>query len=197
MEIIVLIPPYTTFSTSSKKPFGQLYIHFTAGAPFYRVKRHEIVAKASEVSFLKNFEEHLQRPYLFRLQLYHIVYEMLMKVPPENFLSQEEIVIDPRIINAMELMTGDFSAIIDNKTISLALGMSCSNVAKLFKRETGISPKHYRVLRRLEWAQELLLNSALSIEQIASQTGYADRYHFSKAFKQLFKIAPVEFRRNH
>ena len=39
-------------------------------------------------------------------------------------------------------------------------------------------------------AQQLLQNTALSLDEVALKVGFSNRYQFSKAFKQFFKISP-------
>ena len=73
--------------------------------------------------------------------------------------------------------------------------MSVSNLCHLFKQETGVSPIRYTMERRLEKALILLGDSRLSMEEIAKKTGFADRYHFSKAFKSRYGQTPVQMRK--
>ncbi|MGG1519708.1 AraC family transcriptional regulator [Paenibacillus oryzisoli] len=47
----------------------------------------------------------------------------------------------------------------------------------------------------LQEAKWQLLNSALSIESLASLLGYQDTTHFSRQFKRWSGLTPSEFRR--
>jgi len=40
-----------------------------------------------------------------------------------------------------------------------------------------------------------LADRHIAIEEIAAETGFADRYHFSKAFKARYGMAPVQLRK--
>jgi AraC-like DNA-binding protein len=45
-------------------------------------------------------------------------------------------------------------------------------------------------------AAQLLLNSDLTISEIALEVGYLSLSHFSSVFRQRFGVSPREFRRN-
>ena len=47
---------------------------------------------------------------------------------------------------------------------------------------------------RVEAAKEMLLESPLSIAEIAARTGFQDGFYFSKKFKQLTGMTPRQYR---
>jgi transcriptional regulator GlxA family with amidase domain len=49
---------------------------------------------------------------------------------------------------------------------------------------------------RLDKVKELLINSSLSISEIAFQTGFESISYLSKKFKQENKITPTLYRQN-
>ncbi len=40
----------------------------------------------------------------------------------------------------------------------------------------------------------MLSHSEISIKDVAEATGFCDRYHFSRVFKQLRGVGPAEYR---
>jgi len=74
-------------------------------------------------------------------------------------------------------------------------GLSRSHFARAFKKSTGVPPHRWLLARRIERAEELLLNSTLPIEQIASRCGFADQSHFTRVFVGFVGVAPGEWRR--
>ena len=76
------------------------------------------------------------------------------------------------------------------------LGISQPYLYSIFKKNTGLSPKQYIDEMRFEKAKRLLLESNLSISQIASSTGFPDSLSFSKFFTQKEKICPTKYRNN-
>ena len=74
-----------------------------------------------------------------------------------------------------------------------SLPISSDYFRKFFKKETGKSPHDYLVEKRMELAKYLLINHYYddsTIKLIASQVGYNDQYHFSKAFKKHTGMCP-------
>lgn len=63
-----------------------------------------------------------------------------------------------------------------------------------FKDYLGISPKQYIMQCRMVFASDRLINSTDSVESIAIDTGYANIYSFSKAFKKYYGESPAEYR---
>ncbi len=133
--------------------------------------------------------------FLLSAKLYDIVFRSLFLIPPECFLSREEEAMDPRIERAIQYINYSLAKSPCNQEISSAVRMSENNFIRVFKKEMGVSPQQYLQMRRIEWSRNLLINSSLSIEEIADSTGFADRYHFSKAFKQITRFSPAAYRK--
>ena len=77
------------------------------------------------------------------------------------------------------------------------LGIGYENFRKMFRREFHMPPHTYLIQKRLNTAKELLLDDTLSIQEIASRTGYPDSFSFSKQFKKYTALTPREFRSLH
>lgn len=68
-------------------------------------------------------------------------------------------------------------------------------LARLFKRETGISLGSYVIQVRIQVAKRLLETTELSVYTIANRVGYANDSYFSKLLKQEVGLAPNEYKR--
>lgn len=79
------------------------------------------------------------------------------------------------------------------KTISTELGMSQYHFARLFKQSTGYSPYQYVIKRRIERAQELMMQEQQSIATIALQVGFASQSQFGRHFKRITGVTPKQF----
>jgi len=84
---------------------------------------------------------------------------------------------------------------IDVETIADHYGMSRSHFAHHFKAVTGLAPAHYLTVLRLEEAADRLSDPQLTLDAVASQTGFANANHFCKVFRRHFYISPGEYRR--
>jgi len=72
--------------------------------------------------------------------------------------------------------------------------MSYSALRKRFREATGESPARYFAMMKMQRAQALLLAGEEPVKQVAARLGFDDPYHFSRRFKQLVGLSPLEFR---
>ncbi len=72
--------------------------------------------------------------------------------------------------------------------------MSPSYFSKYFKRETGHNFVSYVTDSKMEYACLMLLESDMSIIQIANELAYNGANYFSKTFKKRMGVTPTEYR---
>lgn len=84
---------------------------------------------------------------------------------------------------------------ISNAALAERAGMSVEAFIRWFKARTGRTPAAFVTERRVREACRRLAFGEESIEQVAEATGFANRHHFSRVFKQHAGCGPAEFRR--
>ncbi|MFV9684422.1 GlxA family transcriptional regulator [Pseudomonas sp. NY15367] len=84
---------------------------------------------------------------------------------------------------------------IDLNRLAQQAHCSARTLLRRFKQATGLTPGDYLQRLRISVAQQALADSAQSLEQIASEVGFADRATFAKRFKQLCGETPGAFRK--
>ncbi len=84
---------------------------------------------------------------------------------------------------------------IDLNRLAQQAHCSARTLLRRFKQATGLTPGDYLQRLRISLAQQALADSAQSLEQVASQVGFADRATFAKRFKQLCGETPGAFRK--
>ncbi|MCD6121393.1 MAG: helix-turn-helix domain-containing protein [Spirochaetales bacterium] len=100
-----------------------------------------------------------------------------------------------RIINrAKEYIEKNYSEHLTVEDIARTVFISPSYFKHLFKKISGYSFKDYLSRIRLDKAKELLLNSDMSITNIAYEVGYQDSNYFSTLFKKAEGVTPSEYR---
>ncbi|MCI5109767.1 MAG: AraC family transcriptional regulator [Marivita sp.] len=72
--------------------------------------------------------------------------------------------------------------------------LSPSQLHRVFRDETGLSPMVWLRRERINAAKPLLLDRSLTVRKVAESVGYPDPFHFSRDFKKLTGRAPIEFR---
>ena len=68
-------------------------------------------------------------------------------------------------------------------------------IGRLFKKHTGMSVKEYINAKRLERAETLLRETALSVTDISLKTGFNNVTYFNRLFKKHFAVSPSEYRK--
>jgi AraC-like DNA-binding protein/quercetin dioxygenase-like cupin family protein len=72
--------------------------------------------------------------------------------------------------------------------------ISKHHLAHIFKKEVGVAPINYLIMRRMEEAKMMLRDTELSINEIASKLGYENTSYFSQIFKKYMDFSPLHYR---
>lgn len=76
------------------------------------------------------------------------------------------------------------------------VGLSSSYFSHAFKAATGVPPHQWQTDARLKRAQGLLLDTDMSLTQVAAATGFYDQAHFTRMFRQHLGATPAAWRRD-
>ena len=101
----------------------------------------------------------------------------------------------PGVDSALGYMQTVFGRTLNLTEIARHAGLSVSHCCALFREHLGVSPMDYLIHLRLQKACDLLLTTPLTIGEVAQRVGYEDRYYFSRLFRKLQGMPPVEFRK--
>jgi transcriptional regulator GlxA family with amidase domain len=100
------------------------------------------------------------------------------------------------LIEAAALMEANLEEPLSLDEIANLVGVSRRQIERLFKRYVGEVPTKYYLDMRLRRARSLLLQTAMSIMEIAVACGFQSPPHFSKCYRDLFGHTPSAERRN-
>jgi len=88
-------------------------------------------------------------------------------------------------------MAGGFT----RKALALQMGLSPTRFHVVFRNATGRAPMDYVRHLRVQRAQRLLLETALTVAEVGAHIGYHDPFHFSRMFKSAVGQSPASYRR--
>ncbi|URK19114.1 DNA-3-methyladenine glycosylase 2 family protein [Thalassospira sp. GO-4] len=94
-----------------------------------------------------------------------------------------------RLIDQGVLETGSIADLADR------LGVGDRHLRRIFKEHTGVTPQEHAKARRLLRARQLIVDSNLTMIEIADIAGFGSLRRFNDAMKQAYRQAPTAFRR--
>jgi AraC-like DNA-binding protein len=113
-----------------------------------------------------------------------------------RFASSQKIKILPSAIEkAQAFVRQNFATEVDRARLAAASGVSGPYLSKLFREHFGTTPVKYVWDYRLERSADLLRETGLSVSEISYQTGFQNPFHFSRLFRQKYRISPRDFRK--
>ena len=102
--------------------------------------------------------------------------------------------IDDVVQRALMLIALRCHEPLDLKALAVELGVGYSNLRHSFVARVGISPRQHYLNTRIQKAQDLLLNTAKSVKEIAEILGFESASHLSKQFKIRIGRSPSDWR---
>ena len=78
---------------------------------------------------------------------------------------------------------------------SKVIGFSQWHFSRCFKAEFGRSPHRFILEHRIRHAKALLLNSRLTLAEIALESGFADQAHLGRSFNRHVGLSPGRWQR--
>ncbi len=113
----------------------------------------------------------------------------LSMVVKENRYSSEAIILK----NHLDSNT---NRIVASEELSKLIFRSKDYCQKLFLREFNTTPYAYQLEQKIQIAKNLLLNSQISVGEIAEKVGYSDIHYFSNLFQKKCGLRPLAYRKN-
>lgn len=84
---------------------------------------------------------------------------------------------------------------ISREAVAAVVHLNPDYVARLFKKETGLTLNSYIVKKRIKLATQLLAYTEVPVGDISVSLGYSSFSHFTKIFKESQGVTPSEYRR--
>lgn len=112
---------------------------------------------------------------------------------PDMFVSQEEhsLISLPEIMDELDQGFADELSLAD---LARRHHVSTSYLSRSFREYVGMSPMQYITQSRLTHAKHLLMDTNLSVVDVASRCGFKDPSNFIRRFKAQFSLSPLQFR---
>lgn len=100
----------------------------------------------------------------------------------------------PKLATILRRMEANIEEPIPPGLLAQEAGMSTRQLERLFRRYLDRSPKRYYMELRLGKARNLLLQTDMSVIDVALACGFASPSHFSKCYRALYRTTPYRER---
>lgn len=100
----------------------------------------------------------------------------------------------PKLVSVIQSMEANIEDPISPSELARGVSMSTRQLERLFRRYLDRSPKRYYMELRLERARKLLLQTDMSVINVALACGFTSPSHFSKCYRSHFNRTPYRER---
>ncbi|MBK3519396.1 AraC family transcriptional regulator [Carboxylicivirga marina] len=178
-----------------------LFIHFNLGMPYDNVSPGVFIFKLTEhlkekLLIIKRHlnYEHARFSFYSGIAIQSLITDLIMELPQDSW---ELITNDSRILDVLSFIENNISNDLSNPALADKAMLATNAFTRLFTDEIGVPPQKYVKKKRIDKACVLLHHSNLSIDEVAVQSGFADRYHFSRIFKQITNVSPARYKKEY
>ena len=103
----------------------------------------------------------------------------------------------PKLSKVIQMMEINIEEPISPSILAKDVGMSTRQLERLFRRYLDRSPKRYYMELRLQKARNLLMQTDMSVINVALACGFASPSHFSKCYRAHYNTTPYRERGSH
>ncbi len=103
----------------------------------------------------------------------------------------------PKLSQVIQMMEQNIEEPISPSILAKEVGMSTRQLERLFRRYLNRSPKRYYMELRLQKARNLLMQTDMSVINVALACGFASPSHFSKCYRAHYETTPYRERGAH
>ncbi|WP_422073153.1 GlxA family transcriptional regulator [Tranquillimonas rosea] len=100
----------------------------------------------------------------------------------------------PKLSTVIQMMESNIEEPISPSILARDVGMSTRQLERLFRRYLNRSPKRYYMELRLQKARNLLMQTDMSVINVALACGFASPSHFSKCYRAHYQTTPYRER---
>jgi transcriptional regulator GlxA family with amidase domain len=101
----------------------------------------------------------------------------------------------PKLMEAVALMEANLEEPMSLDELAQHVGLSRRQLERLFQKHLSCVPTRYYLELRLAKARQLLLQTSMSIVDVAFASGFVSAPHFSKCYRDFYGIPPRDERR--
>ncbi len=114
-----------------------------------------------------------------------------------NYYTNEHVYSNTYIPFVLKYIHANYSSDITLGQVAEQCSITPEYLSRIFKSEMGMTFNHYLTSVRMKEAEILLMQTNISVAEIAFTIGYNDSNYFTNKFKKIYNISPTQFRNQH
>lgn len=124
-----------------------------------------------------------------------MIHAMLMKLLERSGAAGEGGMGNPAVDRAIAYIQSHLAERLTVEEMAASTGYSASYFSHLFAEDTGMSPYQFVVRSRVEHAQQLLMTTRMTVQEIAFQCGFNSAANFCYTFRRMTGVSPHAYRK--
>lgn len=207
--ILYLIPAWVSFSSRASGAVGHAFAHLDIrgiSGPMIRTLFAEPLAlpaarsQAQELEDLGRVLTWDEPPPLDRVLRIRAVADHALAMAIAGLSTEQRKKLSPQslrgpLASVLAYLHANPTAPASNRDLARIIDCTPDHLVRSFRRELGQTPARYVLELRLTAAAQALAHEDLSIDIIAQEYGFANRYSFTRAFTRYLGCGPGEWRR--
>jgi transcriptional regulator GlxA family with amidase domain len=101
----------------------------------------------------------------------------------------------PKLAAAMNIMTANLETPLTPAAVATRVGISTRQLERLFGKYLDCSPRRYYLALRVQHARLLLIQSGMSVLNVALASGFESQSYFTKCYREHFGRTPTQERK--
>lgn len=194
---IYFIPAFSIVQSEIEGEMNKYYIHFLANSPIFGLYRYlsdKCSVPADELteylfmSVVDNYTSNTQEAYLKVQGAMNLLLSSFFTgigADRHNLIKFEGV---------LKYIDENYKRNIPLSELAAIMNISTMYFSNYFKQVFHISPKQYILNKRLGESQRLLLESEMSVKEIAYAVGFENESYFSEFFSKKVGISALRFR---
>lgn len=207
---MLIIPPGVAhnYGASDKDPWSIFWMHvkgmyfdsfYENWAPPELVRISDMSGERIRELFCQCFYI-LKMPYQWEEFLYlcQLAATVISLIPGASKRSSDHLSLNSGrgIELAISFMKTHLHQSITLEELASAAGFSPSHLHHLFRKSSGYAPIEYFLRMKIQAAAKDIFFSDLTIRKIAEVYGIEDPYYFSRLFKKIIGLPPIQYRKS-
>ncbi len=195
---LYFIPAYSILQSKIDGHMDKYYIHFRSSSPKLRLYRflsdqYSIDSNAmTEPLFCTVIENFSKNTTEARMKVFGAMQLLLSDFFKETLPAHKDL---SRFEPVLSYIEENYRDEIPLSELAARMNISTLYFSNFFKATFRISPKQYILNKRLTEGQRLLLETDMTINEIASAVGFANENYFSEFFSSKIGISASKYRK--